>query len=104
MRNFCLVTDWLIREGCCLNSELEYSDVSHGCTSPRKARIAFRGHQELLASEVLDTENFLEVLKFLSAYNVTMHDHLEKICQKHEDFAEEKKIKTGGQPVTNVSQ
>ena len=46
---------------------------------------------------MLNTENFLEVLKFLSAYNVTICDYLQKLCKKHEDFPEEM-TRTGGRP------
>jgi hypothetical protein len=33
---------------------------------------------------VLNTGNFLELLKLLSAYDVTIHDHLQEVCEQHE--------------------
>ena len=44
-----------------------------------KQGLAFRGHCKLLANDVLNTGNFLEVLKFLATYDVTIRDHLAKV-------------------------
>ena len=52
-----------------------------------KQGLAFRGHRESLASELLNTGNFLEVLKLLSAYDITIRDHLEKVRKQHEAVA-----------------
>ena len=51
-----------------------------------KQGLSFRGHRESLGSEVLNTGKFLELLKYLSVYNVTIRDHLEKIRHNHEEM------------------
>ena len=52
-----------------------------------KQGLALRGHRESLTSEVVNTGNFLELLKLLSAYDVTICDHLQKVREQHEALA-----------------
>ena len=70
-----------------------------------KQGLSFRGHRESTESEVLNTGNFLELLKYLSIYDVTIHDHLEKVCKKHEEMrkSQTKKVKGRGSKLTFLS-
>ena len=43
-----------------------------------KQGLAFRGNRERLNQPVLNTENFLETLKYLSKYDAMTDSHLEK--------------------------
>ena len=43
-----------------------------------KQWMAFRGHRESSLDLFLNAGNFLEALKFLSSYDSTIHNHLEK--------------------------
>ena len=70
-----------------------------------KQGLSFRGHRESLGSEVLNTRNFLELLKYLSVYDITICDHLEKIRHNHEEMrkSQTKKVKGRGSKLTFLS-
>ena len=70
-----------------------------------KQGLSFRGHRESNGSEVLNTGNFLELLKYLSLHDVTIRDHLEKVCKKHEEMrkSQTKKGKGRGSKLTFLS-
>ena len=59
-----------------------------------KQGLALRGHRESLGSEVLNTGNFLEVLKCLSTYDVTIRDHLETVRENHKLREAKQKVAT----------
>ena len=54
---------------------------------------------------MLNTGKFLELLKYLSIYDVTIRDHLEKVCKKHEEMqkSQTKKVKGWGSKLTFLS-
>ena len=79
-----------------------------------KQGLAFRGHRESHASDLLNAGNFLEVLKLLSSYDVTIRDHFEKFRKEHEALAlatarsqsgasATKKVKGRGSKITFLS-
>ena len=61
-----------------------------------KQGLSFRGHRESIGSEVLNTGNFLELLKYLSIYDVTIRDHLEKVRKNHEEMRKSQTKKVNG--------
>ena len=70
-----------------------------------KQGLSFRGHRESIGSEVFNMGNFLELLKYLSLYDVTIRDHLEKVRKKHEEMrkSQTKKGKGQGSKLTFLS-
>ena len=70
-----------------------------------KQGLSFRGHRESIGSEVLNTGNFLELLKHLSIYDVTIRDHLEKVRKKDKEMrkSQTKKVKGRGSKLTFLS-
>ena len=49
--------------------------------------MALRGHRESLFDPDINTGNFLEALKYLADYDMTIRRHLEKVRQKQELLA-----------------
>ena len=49
--------------------------------------MALRGHRESLLDPNINTGNFLEALKYLADYDMTIRRHLEKVRQKQELLA-----------------
>ena len=71
-----------------------------------KEGLSCGGHQESLGDESFHSKLLKKFLKYLFAYDVTIHDHLEKVCKNHEEKqkSQTKKVKGWCSKLSNYTQ
>ena len=57
--------------------------------------LLFRGQRESLTNPYQIIDNFLKILKFLSQYDSTIQQHLEKVTTQHQQLATKRSEKPG---------